>query len=116
MRLSIYKENGWIEGGTKLVRILIYSTVLPFFNDAMRFIPALVLLAVSAIQPSALALAGVAPLTKRHYSPELKASLAQIDERWKGIEKIITGIPKERAKVQDFRVRTNTRWRHGRFL
>ncbi|RXW11628.1 hypothetical protein EST38_g14227 [Candolleomyces aberdarensis] len=68
----------------------------------MKFIPTLFILGFLAILPSALA--AVAPFTKRHYIPELKASLAEIDKRWKNIEKTITGIPKQGATVADFRV------------
>ena len=63
----------------------------------MKFITTLFILVVSAVLPSTLA--AVSPLTKRHYIPELKAALSQIDEQWKDIEKKITGIPKEGATV-----------------
>ncbi|KAJ2928327.1 hypothetical protein H1R20_g8755, partial [Candolleomyces eurysporus] len=68
----------------------------------MKLIPTLFILGVLAILPSAFS--AVAPLTKRHYIAELKDSLAEIDKRWKNIEKTITGIPKQGATVEDFRV------------
>jgi hypothetical protein len=70
----------------------------------MRFFShTLFVLAVSVILPSALA--AVTPLAKRHYTAELKEALGQIDVRWKNIEKQITGIPKQGASKDDFRVR-----------
>ena len=45
------------------------------------------------------------PLARRAYIPELKASLAHIDETWKKVESQINALPKD-ATVNDFKVMT----------
>lgn len=58
-----------------------------------------------ALAVSFLASTLAVPLNERAYIPELKASLAHIDESWRNIEAIIKALPEGSATVSDFKVK-----------
>ena len=84
------------EGVAQLLRRVNWNLSVP--DQSTMFISTKVLVVISFFASSF-----AEPLAKRAYIPELKASLARIDDSWKKVENQINALPAD-ATASDFQV------------